>query len=483
MIAKVDNFCQMPASHVDNAMVSSSVGPVHEDKLGNAWQDHTMYHTHGSLTTGQQLGDELQRHTVQVQEPLQEMPVVISCQKGMKGVHDISPNQDNFSITYFKSGHAMACCFDGHGEYGHLVSTRTVQTVPYFFLSSKSFPDDVPDALTDAFEKAQMDVIEFARRDGWDICGSGSTAVVAVWKGSQVWTANAGDSRCVIGSIEKSKTLFETADHKPELPEERSRIEHSGGEVRTLCYDDGVKISRIYVKGTDFPGLCMSRSLGDLAVKPHGVIAAPEISVHEVDLSQSPFLLLASDGVWEFLDTNTSVKTIVKKMQDDGPAKRVQKLQREARKRWRQEEGSYCDDITSILVRLHHDSPFSCPPSGLSAVATDETGTSNDDYAAAATKPTVNTSDANAQLEDQSYAGIKACMEQSYADLRARMVDYTKQPSAERKKLMEESCAELKAQMAQLHKPSSPRTSSISTTSAATSDTTSQTSCELRAPI
>lgn len=31
---------------------------------------------------------------------------------------DTSPNQDNFSITHFKSGYTLICTFDGHGPFG-----------------------------------------------------------------------------------------------------------------------------------------------------------------------------------------------------------------------------------------------------------------------------------------------------------------------------------------------------------------------------
>ena len=54
------------------------------------------------------------------------------------------------------------------------------------------------------------------------------------------------------------------------VEEERKRIEASGGEIRTLRYDD-FTVDRIFVAGCDYPGLCMSRSFGDECVKPHGV--------------------------------------------------------------------------------------------------------------------------------------------------------------------------------------------------------------------
>merc|ERR1719403_124003 len=126
----------------------------------------------------------------------------------------------------------------------------------------------------------------------------------------------------------------------------------SGGEVRSQTYPDGWVNHRIFIKGQDYPGLCMARTLGDQSVKEHGVIATPEVAEATVDLNTKPFFILASDGVWEFLTSEFVIKAVAKKIPSDGVVKTVDKLQREARKRWKQEEGDYCDDITSILVQL-----------------------------------------------------------------------------------------------------------------------------------
>ena len=87
------------------------------------------------MTEGQQHSDERKRKVCVGKDcPLDPAPV-ISSQKGSKGFKDTSPNQDNFCATCFKNGWNLICTFDGHGTYGHYVSTRTVQTVPYPFAS------------------------------------------------------------------------------------------------------------------------------------------------------------------------------------------------------------------------------------------------------------------------------------------------------------------------------------------------------------
>jgi hypothetical protein len=62
------------------------------------------------------------------------------------------------------------------------------------------------------------------------------------------------------------------------VPEERQRIESNkglikGGRVNEFGEEEG--ILRIWKKGKDFPGLAMSRSIGDGVAHKIGVIADP----------------------------------------------------------------------------------------------------------------------------------------------------------------------------------------------------------------
>lgn len=59
---------------------------------------------------------------------------------------------------------------------------------------------------------------------------SGSTAVVALLVGHQLYVANAGDSRCVVGRND-GQAVEMSFDHKPEDDPERKRIEAAGGRV------------------------------------------------------------------------------------------------------------------------------------------------------------------------------------------------------------------------------------------------------------
>ena len=79
---------------------------------------------------------------------------------------------------------------------------------------------------------------------------TGCTACVVLITETEIFCANAGDSRCVLSN--SGKAIEMSIDHKPELPTERTRIEKAGGFVEENR-----------VKGI----LNLSRSLGDLEYK------------------------------------------------------------------------------------------------------------------------------------------------------------------------------------------------------------------------
>lgn len=272
----------------------------------------------------------------------------------MKGNVGLLPDQDNFSVAYLKNGWTLACCADGHGVYGHMVSSRLVQNLLYA-LAHRLQPCEetaFPAAIEAAFEFAEKDLIAHASKFGWECEASGASVVLAVYKGNTVYTAHCGDCRCVIGLEHTGELAFATQDHKPDVIKEQARIQASGGEVRSEIYPDGWVVHRVFAEGKDFPGLCKSRTIGDLIAKNYGVIGVPDVSVTEVKLGCKPFMVLASDGIWEFVDSEFVVKAIAKIISSDGPTRTAEKLQREARKRWKQEEGSSCDDTTAILIQL-----------------------------------------------------------------------------------------------------------------------------------
>ena len=94
----------------------------------------------------------------------------------------------------------------------------------------------------------------------------------------------------------------------------------------------------------------MSRSIGDHAISTVGVIAEPVVTYHDIT-EDDEFFIVASDGVWEFLDSTEAVNIVGNNLHR-GSTKACQALIEAAAARWYEEEGAYRDDITAIVVRL-----------------------------------------------------------------------------------------------------------------------------------
>lgn len=79
-----------------------------------------------------------------------------------------------------------------------------------------------------------------------------------------------------------------------------------------------------------------------------GVISDPEFTVHELDPKKDKFLVIATDGLWEFVDNTETVEMVEGQM---GPAQAVDILVTEAGARWMKEE-QVIDDTTVIVANL-----------------------------------------------------------------------------------------------------------------------------------
>jgi serine/threonine protein phosphatase PrpC len=284
-------------------------------------------------------------------------------EKGAKAKECSTPNQDNFAIVHFEGG-SLYAVFDGHGPFGHVVSLKLVQYVPYFALSDPNLLKNPREALARAFKKAQEKLEDFAKDEGINIHVSGSSGSVLLQYGKHILIAWVGDSRviCMNYGRNSEKLIFESEDHVPQLPDEKKRIESHDppGEVREVAPD----YWRIYIPGTPVPGLTMSRGFGDISCADRGVIVEPEFQ--EVELGDDPVCaIVASDGVWEFLDGAFVQKTFSKKLRLKGPVETNRLLVDSARKRWKAYEGDICDDITSIIIQFNVRSKGDETPAGI----------------------------------------------------------------------------------------------------------------------
>ncbi|EZG78817.1 putative protein phosphatase 2C [Gregarina niphandrodes] len=294
---------------------------------------------------------------------LKDIGVGYACKKGLKPE---SPNQDDYYVLKVDDW-SMYGVFDGHGPHGHHISAFVHKTLPFLIISDPEFESDLEATLIRAFKKVHQLVVAVSDLQGMFDCSlSGTTATVAVQRDGKLTVAHVGDSTAVLAKHARAdthgrhtpsdgrptdadfRTDFRaeklTNDHKPMLPAEKARIEAKGGEVRRL---EGDIPHRVFVKHRMYPGLAMSRALGDSVAASVGVSHEPEVRTY--DLSTQDFFVIATDGVWEFIDGQQAVD-IIAAFPSNKVDEAAEALAYESWKRWVEEEDNVVDDVTCIVV-------------------------------------------------------------------------------------------------------------------------------------
>mmetsp|Transcript_40292 Transcript_40292/g.125360 ORF Transcript_40292/g.125360 Transcript_40292/m.125360 type:complete len:359 (-) Transcript_40292:88-1164(-) len=282
------------------------------------------------------------------EEPTAGFRVGWSCKKGLKPE---SPNQDDLCI-FCAEGLGIYGVFDGHGPCGHDVSNFVQMTLSRGFVQHPQFADDPEKALGAAFTQTQSHCVRCQSEGQLDCSLSGTTATLAMLRGDVLYVAHVGDSRAVLARGASGQLEAEdlTRDHKPTCEGERARIEAAGGEVRRL---EGDIPYRVFLHGKMYPGLAMTRAIGDTVGAIAGVSSVPEVSAFKVKDTWR-FMLLCSDGVWEFMSSEEAVM-IVSKFSAVDAQKAAEALAAEAWTRWIQEEGNVVDDITVVCTWFRDD--------------------------------------------------------------------------------------------------------------------------------
>lgn len=290
--------------------------------------------------TMNQMGDEID---------LQGCGIGYTCRKGLKPE---SPNQDSWCLLKTDSC-SIYGVFDGHGQKGHDVSQFVKENMPKLILKDPRYGTaEMPAMLQDVFRIVQG-LIKTA--DGTKLLSaqmSGTTATIVVHDhvAKKITVAHVADSSCVLGKGDRQglEGIQLTRDHKPNLKDERARIEQSGGRV----VFDGYANHRVYAKNARYPGLNMSRCLGDLMGHLDcGISCEPEVSERQME-DDDQLLLLCSDGVWEFISP-AEAAAIVSEYPRSKAMVAAERLAKEAWDRWTKEEGgTVVDDITVMVINL-----------------------------------------------------------------------------------------------------------------------------------
>ena len=287
------------------------------------------------------------------------------CKKGFAGPGVKKTNQDNFFIykNFLDSEEKifLGVC-DGHGIFGQDISGYLVNNLPQnlnrallkenlkSFSSDKDFPQ-VSNVISLTFVQTNINLVN---DDKVDSTFSGTTCSSLLFCPEKIISANVGDSRCVLGKFDginwKAKNL--TRDHKPSEEDEKKRILDKGGRIESYKDEEGefVGPERVWLKTEDVPGLAMSRSFGDDIAHTVGVISQPEIFEYKF-LNEDKFIMLASDGIWEFISSDECVNIVKDYYLKDDIEGALSYLYKESSKRWIMEE-EVIDDITLIIMFL-----------------------------------------------------------------------------------------------------------------------------------
>ena len=252
------------------------------------------------------------------------------------------------------------CVFDGHGGY-QVADYAAEMLIPHLVTAlSDSHPStattpDYVDATVAPTVRFTASLIQAFRRVERELTGAlrpafdlgfgnvarvGACALVAVLKDDQLWVANAGDCRAVLGSVDASQnnaitTTLLSTEHNVKNATEQDRLkemhpdEMIAGLLRckseTSCYVKGnLQPSRslgdLYLKYTEFrPGFDQNSALLPYTSKdpararrvrspfsPPYVLSDPEVQ-HATLTEQDGFLILASDGLWDEMSPEESV--------------------------------------------------------------------------------------------------------------------------------------------------------------------------------
>ena len=281
------------------------------------------------------------------------------CQTGYSGPGQVKYNQDNFFV-YKNLNDENNVLFigvcDGHGIFGHDVSKYLITHLPENLNKALKktnkyihHKETLYKTMKEVFINTNK---ELCRNPLVDTQFSGSTCVTIILTKNKIISGNAGDSRAVMGRFKDGKwiSIDLSHDQKPNNPGERERILAHGGRIEAYKDENGNDFGpkRVWIKNEDIPGLAMSRSFGDEVAASVGTISEPEIETFDIT-SDDKFIIIASDGIWEFISSQECVNIIKDYYLKKDLKGCLKYLLNESSKRWIKEE-EVIDDITAVLI-------------------------------------------------------------------------------------------------------------------------------------
>ena len=312
------------------------------------------------------------RNSVQQNQiPILNEKIILSSVLSKPGVCDEEEktNQDSYILkeNIFSSNFHLYGIFDGHGENGHLISQYISKNINDFYSEKSNYINAHPNSSSKKSENKiflehYSKIIKKQRNDldtminfkiTFNVSLSGSTSLLLFLTDETLICSNVGDSECYLFSCtEEDLWSFESLSkkHRPTEAAEKKRIIEKGGEIHPYFDENGIfeGPDRIYVKNKPYPGLSLSRTIGDLEGKKIGIISEPDITVRNLD-ENSKFIVMGSDGLWDVIkpyDVSRMVRPYFNKRDTDGACKALLKKAEQLYKKNNEER----DDITIIVI-------------------------------------------------------------------------------------------------------------------------------------
>lgn len=201
----------------------------------------------------------------------------------------------------------------------------------------------VKTSLENVFEKLAKETIQ---HDQIDCQLSGTTALSIFLFQKHAFIASVGDSRAIMGIESQGSWIYQqlSKDHSLSDKFEFKRIKKCKGRIEQSRnqFGDYVGPQRVWHENYGYPGLAMTRSLGDALAKDLGVIDTPGTpsslikDITCVELNPScKFFVLATDGIWDVLTNDNVIEICVKCIETKGPDFCAREICSEASDRWK----------------------------------------------------------------------------------------------------------------------------------------------------
>jgi len=248
---------------------------------------------------------------------------------------------------------------DGHGGHGLGAAEFCKQTLPCVAevcYDGKRDHENMARTLRRAFEETHARVAN-KKKSKCDACHSGTTATVALLDHKELVLGWVGDSQAMIltqhEDSEKLEELWISREHHFSQEDEKRRALQSGGWVdQSKAHGSPSGPLRVYFKGQGYPGLMVSRSLGDTDAHSIGVSADPECYCKTLG-PEDRYIIICSDGVWDVVPKHVII-AIVEELAPDvsAAAKKIVSVSRQA---WA--STGRADNITAQVTMIRFPDP------------------------------------------------------------------------------------------------------------------------------